>query len=243
MRELARPSGLPPFAQAALLLDVDGTLIDFAPTPESVFVPPDLLASLHRLRPALGGALGVISGRAIEQVDRLLGDAPHAVAGEHGGAIRHAPGAPIDRPALPAAPAAWVEAAEGAVAAHPGARVERKARGFVLHYRAAPAAGPAFGTLLRSLLAGSPEFELLDGNMAWEVRPRGADKGRAVTALLARPPFAGRLPVFIGDDVTDHDGIRVARTMGGTGLLVADAFGGPADVRAWVARIAADGGW
>lgn len=243
MPAVASPPGLPPFARAALLLDVDGTLIDFAPTPESVVVPPDLLAALHGIRPALGGALGVISGRAIEQVDRLLGDAPHAVAGEHGGAIRHAPGAPVERPALPAAPDAWVAAAEQAVAANPGARMERKARGFVLHYRNAPSAGPAFGALLRRLLTGSPDFELLDGNMAWEVRPRGADKGAAVAAVMARPPFAGRLPVFIGDDVTDHDGIRMAQRMGGAGLLVADAFGGPADVRAWLARVAADGGW
>ena len=236
-------AGLPKFARAALLLDVDGTLLDFAPTPESVVVPPGLLATLRRIRRALGDALGVISGRAIEPVDRLLGDAPYAVAGEHGGAIRYAPGGPIERPALPAAPAAWVEAAEQAAAAHPGARVETKARGFVLHYRGAPQAGPDFGALLRGLLAGSAAFELLNGNMAWEVRPRGADKGTALAALMARAPFAGRLPVFIGDDVTDHDAIRMARAMGGAGLLVADAFGDPTGVRAWLNGIAEQNGW
>lgn len=243
MPAIASPPGLPPFSRAALLLDVDGTLIDFAPTPESVVVPPGMLASLHRIRPALGGALGVISGRVIAQVDRLLGEAPHAVAGEHGGAIRHAPGAPVERPALPAPPEAWVETAEQEAAAHPGARVERKARGFVLHYRGAPAAGPGFGAKLRGLVARSPEFELLDGNMAWEVRPRGADKGGAVAALMARAPFAGRLPVFIGDDVTDHDGIRMARAMGGAGLLVADVFADPAGVRAWLEQVAKQEGW
>lgn len=234
---------LPPFARSALLLDVDGTLLDFAPTPESVIVPPDLLASLGRIKAALGGALGVISGREIAQVDRLLDAAPHAVAGEHGGAIRHAPDAPVERPPLPTAPAAWLDRAEQSVAAHPGTRLERKTRGFVLHYRGAPEAGPAFGALLRGLVAESPAFELLDGNMAWEIRPRGADKGAAVAALMARPPFAGRLPVFIGDDVTDHDGIRMARAMGGAGLLVADVFANPAGVRAWLARVAEDGGW
>lgn len=236
-------AGLPAFARAALLLDVDGTLLDFAPAPEAVVVPPGLLATLHRIKMDLGGALGVISGRAIEPVDRLLGDAPYAVAGEHGGAIRHAPGGPIERPALPAAPGAWVEAAEQAAAAHPGARVETKARGFVLHYRGAPHAGPGFGALLCRLLAGSVAFELLDGNMAWEVRPRGADKGTALAALMARAPFAGRLPVFIGDDVTDHDAIRMARAMGGAGLLVADTFGDPAGVRAWLNGIAEQNGW
>ncbi len=234
---------LPPFARSALLLDVDGTLLDFAPTPESVVVPAELLAALGRIKGLLGGALGVISGREIAQIDRLLGDAPQAVAGEHGGAIRHEPGGPLERPALPAAPQAWLEQAERAVAAHPGARLERKARGFVLHYREAPEAGPGFGALLRGLAAEAPAFELLDGNMAWEIRPRGADKGKAVAALMDRLPFAGRLPVFIGDDVTDHDGIRMADAMGGAGLLVADAFTGPAGVRAWLARVAEDGGW
>ena len=234
---------LPPFARSALLLDIDGTLLDFAPTPESVVVPPGLLASLDRIKGALGGALGVISGREIAQIDRLLGDAPRAVAGEHGGAVRHAPGGPVERPELPAAPPAWLDQAERSVAAHPGARLERKARGFVLHYRNAPEAGPAFGAMLRGLVADSPAFELLDGNMAWEIRPRGADKGGAVAALMARPPFAGRLPVFVGDDVTDHDGIRMARAMGGAGLLVADVFADPPGVRAWLARVAEDGGW
>lgn len=236
-------AGLPAFARAALLLDIDGTLLDFAPTPESVVVPTTLTTSLRRLKPALGGALGVISGRAIEQIDRLLGDAPEAVAGEHGGAIRHAPGAPTERPELPVLPRAWVEAARQEAGAHPGARLETKAHGFVLHYRGAPSAGSQFGTMLRRLVADSPRFELLDGNMAWEIRPRGVDKGTAVAALMARAPFAGRLPVFIGDDVTDHDAIRQARAMGGAGLLVADAFGGSAEVRGWLDRIAGQGGW
>jgi trehalose 6-phosphate phosphatase len=234
---------LPPFPRSALLLDVDGTLLDFAPTPEGVVVPPELLAALGRIKPLLGGALGVISGREVAQVDRLLGGAPHAVAGEHGGAIRHGPGGPVERPDLPTAPRAWLDAAEQAVAAHPGTRLEHKARGFVLHYRGAPEAGLDFGAMLRGLVAGSAHFELLDGNMAWEIRPRGVDKGKAVAALMARPPFAGRLPVFIGDDVTDHDGIRMADAMGGAGLLVADAFATPACVRAWLAQVAENGGW
>jgi len=245
MPTVAAPAiaGLPAFARSALLLDIDGTLLDFALTPEAVVVPPALLVALRRLKLALGGALGVISGRPVEDVDRLLGDVFHAVAGEHGGAIRHAPAAPIERPALPAAPATWVQAAEQAASGHPGARVETKARGFVLHYRGAPDAGAAFGALLRRLVAGSAGFEVLDGNMAWEVRPRGADKGTAVVALMAQAPFGGRLPVFIGDDVTDHDAIRAARAMGGAGLLVADVFGDPAEVRAWLNQIAEQDGW
>lgn len=234
---------LPPFARSALLLDVDGTLLDFAPTPESVSVPPGLIDVLRGIRAALSDALGVVSGRPISDLDRLLNKAPFAVAGEHGGVLRHAPEAPEERPALPSPPSDWLEAAERAAAAQEGARVERKARGFVLHYREAPEAGTEFGALMRSLIAQSPGFEVLDGNMAWEIRPLGADKGRAVAALMAKPPFSGRLPVFIGDDVTDYDGIREAKQMGGEGLLVADAFGGPAQVREWLSDVARTGGW
>ena len=127
---------LPPIARAALLLDVDGTLLDIAPTHDAVVVPPDLIASLRTLRVRLGGALAVISGRPVEQVEALLPDAVPAIAGEHGGAIRHAPGEPLDRIELPSPPDAWFAAAARIVAAHPGATLEHKANGFVLHYRA-----------------------------------------------------------------------------------------------------------
>ncbi|MDQ2802037.1 MAG: trehalose-phosphatase, partial [Pseudomonadota bacterium] len=157
--------------------------------------------------------------------------------------VRHAPGAALERSALPAAPEAWLTAAERLAAAHPGAGVERKARGFVLHYREVPSAGADVGEGLRQLMADDPAFQLLAGNLAWEIRPQGADKGRAVAALMQRAPFAGRLPVFIGDDVTDHDGIAMAQAMGGAGLLVADAFGDPAGVRAWLMATAEAGGW
>ena len=102
---------LPPFQRAALLLDMDGTLIDLAPTPDSVVVEPGLRETLMTLRDALGGALAIVTGRPIETVDRLFGAAPGAVAGEHGGAIRHAPDGPIERVDLPTPPAAWLDAA------------------------------------------------------------------------------------------------------------------------------------
>jgi trehalose 6-phosphate phosphatase len=234
---------LPPFDRTALLLDVDGTLIDLAPRPDAVVVPPDLPDTLRRLRQRLGGALAVISGRPVETVDALLDAAPYAVAGEHGGAVRRAPGEPLERPDLPTPPEAWLNKAAQLAAANPGALLERKARGFALHYRAVPEAGPAFRDELAALLAGSPRFELLAGHMLWEVRPRGVDKGSAVRALMQRPPFANRLPLFIGDDVTDEDGMRVARAMGGAGLRVDAAFGEPEDVRQWLRAAADSGAW
>ena len=234
---------MPPFDQAALLLDLDGTLLDLAPTPDTVVVPPGLTDTLRTLRWRLEQALAVITGRPIETIDALLGDAPYAVAGEHGGAIRPAPGAPIERPDLKPPPAAWITCAAALEKAHPGAILETKARGFGLHFRLAPDAEAAIHDALAALVEGSVDFELMRGSMLWEVRPRGADKGHAVTTLMRRPPFLGRVPVFIGDDVTDEDGMRVARAMGGAGLRVQDVFGAPAGVRAWLHATAATGEW
>jgi trehalose 6-phosphate phosphatase len=210
-------------------------LLDIAPTPDSVVVPAGLLDALRRLVGRLDGALAVVSGRPVAQVDALLQGIPTAVAGEHGGAIRYAPGGALERVALPGAPTEWLAAAERMEAAKPGVLLERKERGFVLHYRAVPELGPMLKAELQALIAGSQHFALMQARKAWEVKPRGADKGTAVTALMARPPFAGRLPIFIGDDVTDEDGMVVARAMGGFGLRVGQAFSDPAAVREWLA--------
>lgn len=234
---------LPPLERAALLLDLDGTLLDIAPRPDAVVVPAGLTDVLHALRQLLGDAIAVVTGRPVEIVDALLGDAAFAVAGEHGGAIRHGPGQPVERPPLPSPPGAWLVAAERLALEHPGALLEHKARGFALHYRAAPDAGQPLREALSGLIAGSEDFELLPAHMLWEVRPRATDKGKAVLGLLDRPPFHGRLPVFIGDDVTDEDGIAAATATGGVGLRVQDSFGDAAGVRAWLQRIAEDGDW
>ena len=220
---------------AALLLDLDGTLLDFAPTPDSVIVPPGLIAALLGLRARLGDAVAVVSGRPVAQVDALLCDAAYAVAGEHGAALRPSPGAAVLRPALPAVPADWRIRAGQAVAAHPGALLEDKAHGLVLHFRRAPQAGPDLHQAALNLLDGNHGFTLVAAHMAWEIRPAGIDKGGALAAIMARAPFAGRLPVYLGDDVTDEDAILAARARGGMGLRVAEAFGAPADVRAWLA--------
>jgi trehalose 6-phosphate phosphatase len=239
---------LPEPRQAALMLDMDGTLLDIAPTPDAVRVEAGLADAMVMLRDCLGGALAVVTGRRIAEVDRLFPGVPHAVAGEHGGAIRHAPGGPEVRPVLPDLPVEWVAGAAQIVAAYPGVLLEQKQRGFVLHYRAVPEAGAAVRAAIERLIAPEMErFQLMTALMAWEVRPRGADKGIAVHALAAEAPFVGRRPIFIGDDVTDEDGMAVARALGGVGMRVDAFFGDPAGVRAWLAAsaasIAADGGW
>ena len=223
--------------EAAYLLDMDGTLIDIAPTPDSVVVPTGLIDSLRALRRRCSDALAVVTGRPIAQVDALLGDAPFAIAGEHGAMFRHGPGLALVTPDLPSAPESWVEQAQALAARHPGAAVERKRHGFVLHYRAVPGMGEVFELAMKRLLAEQPsDFVLLPAKMAWEIRPAGIDKGRAAATLMASSPFAGRIPVFIGDDTTDEDGIAEAERRGGVGLLVGRDFVDAAAVRAWVAE-------
>ena len=234
---------LPPFERAALLLDLDGTLLDLVDVPDAVVVPEGLINTLRTIRKQIGDALAIVTGRPVETIDRLLGDAPYAVAGEHGGAFRCAPGAAIERPDHKAPPMEWIERATRLAAAHPSTILEQKPRGFGVHFRQDPDAGQVIHDVLSGLVEGSPDFELMQGLMLWEIRPKGINKGLAVTHLMSRPPFQGRLPVFIGDDVTDQDGIRAARSMGGAGLFVPDIFGSPVRVRDWLHGIALRGAW
>jgi len=232
---------LPPNASLAWLLDLDGTLIDIAPAPDQVVVPDGLADTLRQLRMVSGDAVAIVTGRPIAQVDALLGDAPYAVAGEHGTAMRRHPGATLERLSLPDVSQGWIAAAHALVAANPGAVFEPKSHGFVLHYRAIPEAGAALREGLEALLAGHDGFRLLAAKMAWEIRPAGTDKGVAVAALMQHSPFAGRVPVFIGDDVTDEDGMREALALGGFGLRVGEALATPAGVRRFLAERAACG--
>lgn len=231
--------GLPAMERLALLLDFDGTLVEIAPRPDAVVVPASLPGLLARLAQRLEGALAIVSGRPLADLDRFLPAFPAALAGEHGGVFRMNPDATPFRPDLPEPPAAWRAAAERSATAHPGVLFEPKARGFVLHYRAVPELAETLRDVLAALLAEQPgTFVLLPSHMAWEVRPRGADKGSAVATLLGTAPFHGRIPVFVGDDVTDEDGMRAARAAGGEGLQVAPVFGDPAGVRRWLAQLA-----
>jgi trehalose 6-phosphate phosphatase len=147
----------------------------------------------------------------------------------------------VERLDLPRPPPGWQRAAEALAAAHPGALVEAKSHGFVLHYREAPEAGPPGRALLDGLIADNGAFVLMPARMAWEVKPTAVSKATAVAGLMARAPFAGRMPVFVGDDVTDEAGMAAARAAGGIGLRLQDAFGAPAALRAWLARFAAAG--
>jgi trehalose 6-phosphate phosphatase len=235
---------LPPTSRLALLLDLDGTLLDLAASPEEVSVPPALPAMLGRLSERLGGALAVVSGRTVSSVAALLPGLDLAIAGEHGGAIRRSRERVLERPELPELPEAWRVTAAKLAADHPGVLLEEKPHGFVLHYRKAPGAGPALKSGLAGLVdgmngEGAAPFVVAPAVMAWEVRPRAVTKATAVRALLGAAPFAGRVPVFVGDDATDEDGIRAAREAGGFGFRVKETFGDTEGVRDWLARLAA----
>ena len=227
---------LGPVADAALFLDFDGTLVEIAPRPDAVRVPDGLPRLLQRLATGLNGVLAVVSGRPLRDLDHFL-PVPIPKAGDHGAALRPVPDAPAEVPDLPQPPVAWRNRATLLLQRYPGTLIEDKEHGFVLHYRQAPEAGPEAREIMDSLVAEAPDrFILLEARMAWELRPRGPSKASAVRGLMARPPFAGCVPVFIGDDVTDEEGMAACRAMGGHGFRLQDTFGTPAALRAWIAR-------
>lgn len=202
---------------AALFLDFDGTLVPLADTPDAVHVDDDLLTMLVRLRDRLDGRLAIVSGRSIATL-RDLGFGDFLLSGTHGLEFAH-PGETVKAPPrLPAIDA--VEAAFHAFADDkPGLLVERKSISVGLHFRGAPQWGEAAGALA-DLLARDHGLALQHGKMLYELRPGGADKGSALTALMQDAPMAGGVPVFIGDDVTDEEGFAAATELGGAGILV-----------------------
>jgi trehalose 6-phosphate phosphatase len=197
----------------ALFLDLDGTLVEIAPAPDQVRVAPGLPALIETLRDRRGGALAVVSGRPIAQIDALLRPAHVAAAGAHGLERRRA-----DDSVVAAPPSAAIRTVRDrllpVVAAQPQLVLEDKGVSLSLHYRRAPELEAGCRAAMDAALDGL-DLELLDGKMVLEVRPRGMDKGRAITEFLAEPPFAGRLPVFIGDDRTDEDGFARVNAQGG----------------------------
>ncbi len=218
------PAPLPmPGADWGFLLDVDGTLIDIAPTPGGVSVDPRLLPILERLHAAAGGAVAFVSGRSLADLDRLFAPLKLIAAGIHGLERRDATGRVI-RPARDsAALAAAREALEAFVRGAPGTILEDKGLALALHYREAPGQEEAARAAAEKVVAKIGEgFQIQRGKMVVEVRPVGPDKGRVVETIMAEAPFAGRRPVFVGDDATDEDGFAAVNRMGGVSVRVGD---------------------
>ena len=236
-------SSLPEIASDwALFLDLDGTLLDIAPRPDAVVVPPGLVDSLRGVATRLNGAAAIVSGRPAGDVDRFL--APLALPGGfgHGAEIRLPGGAPSPSEAARTPPVAWLDRLREAAAAWQGVIVEPKAHGVAMHFRLAPEREADVHDLMQRCAAECEAFTLLSAHMAFELRPAGANKALPVEVLMRHAPFGGRRPIFVGDDVTDEDGMEAARRHGGFGLHVGRDFrGGSAEVRAWLARAALAG--
>lgn len=232
-------------AQWCLFLDVDGTLLDIAPTPDAVVVDPSLAGLLQRVQETLEGALALVSGRSLDQLDALFAPTAWPAAGLHGLERRDANGR-IHRagPADPALDAARQSLAD-VVARAPGALLEDKGRSLALHYRAVPALEHVLRREIRAIAArlGS-DFHVLEGRRVLELKPVAATKARAIESFLAEAPFAGRRPMFIGDDITDLDGFAAVEAAGGVSIAVGDRVeamlrvASPRDVRALLSDIA-----
>lgn len=203
---------------AALFLDFDGTLVGIAETPEAIEVPQGLVALLTELHDWLGGALAVVSGRQIDVLDRFLAPLRLPSAGEHGVQRRDSSGEMREQ--TPPDLEAVLDAANHLAGAHPDLLVERKHAAVALHYRRAPELEALCRNVLLGVIAKEPALELLHGKAVFEVKPAGINKGIAIDAFLREPPFAGRLPVFAGDDTTDESGFAVVQPLGGVAIKV-----------------------
>ena len=204
----------------ALFLDFDGTLVDIAPQPGAVVVPSSLVPTLAALQQFLGGAVAVVSGRPIREIDEFLAPLHLPAAGVHGAERRTATGA-WER--LPGQPLGEVESAARALAdRHAGLLVEHKQSSLALHYRAAPHLEDECLAAMQEAVSRSPGLTLLRGKMVAEAKPATTSKGGAIEAFLREPPFAGRTPVFVGDDVTDEVGFSTVQGLGGLGVKVGE---------------------
>ena len=210
-----------PSAAWAYFLDVDGTLIDISETPDAAQVDAALLELIARLHGACGGALALVSGRAIGDLERYLGTLRLPIAGQHGLERRDARGRLSAHAALPAAKSAIKAALAPVLARHPGLLLEDKGLTLALHYRLAPRLASYAHRLMKGLAstAGSG-LEVQRGKRVAEIKPAGIDKGSAVSAYLDEAPFMGRRPVFIGDDRNDEHGFAAVNRLDGISIKV-----------------------
>jgi trehalose 6-phosphate phosphatase len=232
----------------ALFLDIDGTLIEHADHPEGVTIPKDLPGRLIAAQTALDGAVALVSGRTIDWMDRKFTPARLAASGQHGAEVRLAP----DAPAVPIPMPKWRAPLEAALKREldswPGVFIEHKPLSLAVHFRAVPEFGDAVMERVMALGRGLDDrVQFLHGLYVIEVREAGHHKGTAVNTLMKSASFAGRTPVFLGDDVTDEDGFMAVRDMGGIAIAVGPRatghadfhMSGPTRVRAWLAALPA----
>ena len=208
----------------ALFLDVDGTLLGFRDDPAEVASTAELNALLARLIERLQGALALISGRPVSDIDRVFEPLVLPAAGAHGLEIRMHPEDAVEFREGARMPDAVMDRLQTFVAGRPGVLLEHKPQGVALHYRRAPAAGEAVVETMRALAEDlGPGFRLMEGKMVCELMPAGRSKGKAIEDFMSVAPFAGRLPVFLGDDITDEAGFSVVNELGGHSIHVRES--------------------
>ena len=213
---------MPPLTDGwAFFLDVDGTLLDLVERPDAVRADAHLLCLVDALSGVAGGAVALITGRSLEDVDRLFAPMRFPVAAQHGAERRSAAGsvhrhdAPVEKLGQAAVELARLSTA------HEGLVVEYKGITLALHYRAAPSLGDLAFQAMRSICSQlDNEFVLQPGKFLVEIRPSGKDKGEAIAEFMYEEPFLGRLPVFVGDDMTDEQGFRAVNRAGGHSVKV-----------------------
>jgi trehalose 6-phosphate phosphatase len=229
----------------SLFLDVDGCLLDFVDDPAVVFVSPALRTLLQALHERLDGALALVSGRRVTDLDRLFDAPPWALAGLHGHDLRLADGR-LRPYGIDAVAQARMRAAVLALAERlDGVQLEDKEHAMALHCRRAPGHLPALRQAAEAAIATLPGYELQPGNLVMEFKPAGMDKGRVVDELMLQSPFAGRMPVYLGDDFTDVYAFAAVNRMGGLSVRVGErepsqarfTLPSPAAVHAWLERV------
>ena len=236
----------PPSLEWCLFLDVDGTLIELTDSPFDTRADAELKALLGEVAERLGGAVALVSGRSIDYLDALFAPLRLPAAGLHGVERRKASGdmhgASFVDTQLDLARIAF----NALVKACPGTLLEDKGRTVAVHYRMAP----QFESRVRDTVVAvasqlSSSYHIQEGNMMFEIKPRGFTKDSAIKAFMQEPPFSGRKPVFVGDDLTDQDAFHAVEDLGGISIAVGDRVHAPyrvkdpAAVRAWLRGIAA----
>ena len=236
---------MPPFERNwAFFLDLDGTLLEIEETPDAVDADYSELALVGHLLRAADGAVAMISGRSLQQLDEILAPLVVPAAGQHGAERRDAQGV-RHRHRFPANVLRPVAVGIRQFAStHKGLVFEDKGASVALHYRLAPQLASAAHAKVRE--AAEPlgdQVEVQDGKMVVELKPAGCDKGKAIADFMREPPFMGRVPVFLGDDVTDEYGFCVVNAMGGHSIKIGEGesaarwrLENPAAARAWLAQ-------
>lgn len=229
-------------AKDALLLDIDGTLLDIAPTAQEVVVSPQLIKDLGRLHDKLGGALAFISGRTIENIDLIFAPLRLPCSGAHGAEWRLAPKSPVK--CIAPLPEKLRLKVAASFADMKGIRIEDKGYTFAVHYRQSPDLADKIEKTLSSFIEKAEvSLTLIRGRKVFEIAQTSHDKGQALERLMATPLFKNRRPVFLGDDITDMSAIAACLKNGGVAARVGqgkprqNAFSSPQTVRSWINKM------